>query len=172
VDLLVAAVITLLLVALLAWGGLQLAPTFAATPTLAAGGLAGTAGLATATTTPLAPPSATVAAAGSASPATPAAYTGVNVTVRAEQRAWVGVKVDGLEVFGGLMPPGEAREFIGQSVVEVITGNGKGTRIIWNGVDQGLLGDFGEVVIRLWTVEGLVLPTPSPTPQVTPTPGN
>jgi hypothetical protein len=175
-DLLVATVITLLLAALLAWGGLQLAPTLIATPTLAAGGLAGatagSAGPATATTTPLAAPTATVATAGSASPGTPAAaYTGVNVTVRAEQRAWVGVSVDGLEVFAGLMPPGEAREFIGQSVVEVITGNAKGTRVIWNGVDQGLLGDLGEVVVRLWTVEGMLLPTPSPTPAVTPTPG-
>jgi hypothetical protein len=172
-DLLVATVITLLLGALLAWGGLQLAPTFAATPTLAAGGLAGTGATAgsgspaSATTTPLAAPTATLAL-----PTPAAAYAGVNVTVRAEQRAWVGVTVDGVEVFAGLMPPGEAREFVGQSVVEVITGNGKGTRVIYNGVDQGLLGDLGEVIVRLWTLEGMVLPTPSPTPQVTATPGS
>jgi cytoskeletal protein RodZ len=168
-DLLVAAVITVLLGALLVWGGLQLAPNFAATPTLVpAGALAGTEA-AQASATPTRPPPAT------ATPALPtpaAAYTGVNVTVRAEQRSWVGVKVDGAEVFAGLMPPGEAREFIGLSVVEVVTGNGKGTRVIWNGVDQGLLGDLGEVVVRLWTTEGMVIPTPTATPEITGTPAN
>ncbi|MCC6187719.1 MAG: helix-turn-helix domain-containing protein [Anaerolineales bacterium] len=168
-DLLVAAVITLLLGALLAWGAWQLAPTFAATPTLpAAGALAGTnAALPSATATHA--PAATATAA-LATPA--AAYTGVNVEVRVELRSWVGVKVDGREVFAGLMPPGEAREFIGAGMVEVITGNGLGTRVVWNGVDQGVLGDLGEVVVRLWTLEGMITPTPTPTLAVTPTPGN
>jgi hypothetical protein len=167
-DLLVAAVITLLLGALLVWGGLQLAPSFVATPTIAPTAEQGGTSAAGAAGTATRPPAAT------ATPALPtpaAAYTGVNVTVRAELRSWVGVKVDGSEVFAGLMPPGEAREFIGQSVVEVITGNGQGTRIVWNGVDQGVLGDLGEVVLRLWTVEGMVVPTPTPTPQVSATPG-
>jgi len=93
------------------------------------------------------------------------------VTVSAEQRVWVAVKVDGAEAFAGLMPPGEAREFIGQSVVEVTTGNGLGTRVIWNGVDQGVLGELGEVVTRLWTLQGMVVPTPTVTPEVSATPG-
>jgi hypothetical protein len=101
------------------------------------------------------------------SPAAAIAYSGVNITVQAEQRTWVNVKVDGVDSFAGLMPPGEAREFVGQNVVEVVTGNGKGTRIIWNGADQGILGDFGEVVIRLWTLNGVMTPTPSPTPTAT-----
>jgi hypothetical protein len=59
---------------------------------------------------------------------------------------------------------GETREFTGNSVVELWTGNAKGTRVVFNGNDQGVLGNFGEVVIRLWTLEGVVTPTPSPQP--------
>jgi hypothetical protein len=94
------------------------------------------------------------------------------VTVRAELRSWVSVKVDGVEAFAGLMPPGEARAFVGQGVVEVVTGNGKGTRVIYNGVDQGLMGQLGQDVDRLWTLQGMVIPSPTitPTPSITPTP--
>jgi transcriptional regulator with XRE-family HTH domain len=163
-DILVAVVITLALAALLVWGAGQVFPGLLGTATATVTALTGTAGtLAPGTTPSPAPPTATPP------PPTPAqTFSGVNVTVSAEQRVWVGVKVDGAEVFAGLMPPGEAREFIGQSVVEVTTGNGLGTRVNWNGVDQGVLGDLGEVVTRLWTLQGMVVPTPAPEPSATP----
>ena len=65
----------------------------------------------------------------------------------------------------------EARAFVGQGVVEVVTANGKGTRVIYNGVDQGLMGQLGQVVDRLWTLQGMVIPsaTVTPTPSMTPT---
>ncbi len=91
-------------------------------------------------------------------------YVGVNLVVRAEQRLWVRIVVDGVETFAGQMVAGETREFTGNSVVELWTGNAKGTRVVFNGNDQGVLGNFGEVVIRLWTLEGVVTPTPSPQP--------
>jgi hypothetical protein len=61
---------------------------------------------------------------------------------------------------------------VGQGVVEVVTGNGKGTRVVYDGVDQGVLGELGQVVDRLWTLQGMVIPSPTitPTPSVTPTP--
>ena len=46
--------------------------------------------------------------------------------VRAEQRTWVRVVVDGAEAFAGLMPPGTSKEFNGQTLVELATGNGQG----------------------------------------------
>jgi cytoskeleton protein RodZ len=157
-DVLVALVLMVLLGAVLVWGGLQLATTFAAAPTPTELGQAATSGPpATATRAPEA--TATVAL-----PTPAASYEGINILVRAEQRTWVSVTVDGQVAFAGLMPPGEAREFNGQSVVEVLTGNGMGTRVIWNGVDQGLLGQLGEVVTRLWTLEGMAIPTPTPAP--------
>jgi cytoskeleton protein RodZ len=168
-DVLVSAVITVLLVALLVWGGARMAAGLAAataTPTASfVGGQ--TTPAATASETPAVEATATLDL-----PSPAASYSGVNVTVRAEMRTWVSVKVDGAEKFAGLMPPGEAREFVGQGVVEVVTGNGKGTRIVYNGVDQGVMGELGAVVDRLWTLQGMVIPTPTitPTPSVTPSP--
>ncbi len=167
-DVLVAAILSLALGLLLLWGGSQVFS-----------------GLADAETTP-------TAAAASATPALTAAatspaviedvvptqplptplpdYTGVHVLVRAEQRLWLRVTVDGVENFSGLLRPGESQEFVGQRVVELATGNGKGTRVIWNGVDQGTLGGLGEVVVRLWTLDGMITPTPTSTPPPTRTP--
>lgn len=168
-DVLVATVITLLLVALLVWGGSRVAAG------LAAATVTPTASFVAGLTTPAAPASDTPVVEATATldlPSPAASYSGVNVTVRAELRAWVSVKVDGTEKFAGLMPAGEAREFVGQGVVEVVTGNGKGTRIVYNGVDQGVMGELGAVVDRLWTLQGMVIPSPTitPTPSVTPTP--
>jgi len=165
-DVLVAAVITLALAALLLWGGLQWAARLR--PAGAGPALAQATVPASATLTPEAGDAPTSAPLPSPLPA----YVGVNVTVRAEQRAWMKVTVDGTEIFSGLMKPGEARDFAGQSLVEVLTGNGKGTRVIWNGRDQGTLGEVGEVVARAWTITGMVIPTPTvtPTPTATETP--
>jgi hypothetical protein len=42
--------------------------------------------------------------------------------------------------------------------------------VIWNGRDQGTLGEIGEVVVRLWTLEGMITPTPTITPIPSETP--
>lgn len=170
-DLLIAAVVTLGLGLLLLWGGAQLASGLTATATrtrapatVTPGVGASAAGLDTPTPLP-------VEASPTLSLPTPLPnYSGVNLIVRAEQRAWLSVKVDGAEVFSGLMVPGASKEFVGQQVVEVVTGNGLGTRVIWNGRDQGTLGEIGEVVVRLWTLEGMITPTPTLTPIPSATP--
>jgi transcriptional regulator with XRE-family HTH domain len=160
-DFLIAGLVTALLVALLLWGGAQLAASAVTpTPTRAAlSGLIATPTLAgTATPTPI--------------PATPTptlnfipVNTGnVNVSVLAEQRIWARVLVDGVESFAGLLPPNTRRDFSGQTVIEIVTSNGRGTRIIWNGQDQGALGlAQGQVVIRLFTSDGAQTPTPTAT---------
>ena len=157
-DVLVATVITLLLAALLVWGGSRLATGLTAATATATASFAS--GLTTAgpTDSPTAPVEAT-ATLDLPSPA--ASYSGVNVSVRAELRSWVSVKVDGVEKFAGLMPPGETREFVGRGVVEVVTGNGQGTRVVYNGMDQGVMGELGTVVDRLWTLQGMVIPSPT-----------
>jgi cytoskeleton protein RodZ len=157
-DVAVASLITLVLVSLLVWGGSQLASGAGATATATRSSLVAlVTPEPTQAVTQAPPPTPTPAAT------TPAlAYSGVNVTVHADQRVWVGVRVDGLEIFSGLMPPGEAREFVAQNVIEVATGNGKGTRVVYNGLDQGPMGEMGQVVIRLWTLQGMLTPTPTP----------
>jgi transcriptional regulator with XRE-family HTH domain len=102
----------------------------------------------------------------------------IDLRIVGEMRAWARVIVDGEEEFSGRISPGDMLEFQGQQLIEVTTGNGAGLRVYFNGQDQGLLGSFAEVVIRLWTLEGAMTPTPTQqleppatsTPETTPTP--
>lgn len=114
----------------------------------------------------------------------------VSIQLRIEMRAWIQVVVDEEVEFQGRALPGEVLEFVAENVIEVSTGNGAAVRVIYNGTDQGLLGELGQVVSRLWTLGGILTPTPtqtrtplptstetqtsvpSVTPAVTPTPTN
>ena len=113
---------------------------------------------------PLSTPSPT------ALPPLAAQSSGVDVRLVVERSAWIQVLVDGQESFRGRVTPGQLLEYVGQEVVEVTTGNAAGFRVFYNGQDQGTLGALGEVVIRLWTTEGVLTPTPTQThtPTVTP----
>jgi len=165
-DVLVAAILSLALGLLLLWGGLQVFSGLADAETTPASATASvTPGLTATATSP-----AIDVAPTQPLPTPLPDYTGVHVLVRAEQRLWLRVTIDGVEDFSGLLRPGESQEFVGQQVVELATGNGKGTRVVWNGVDQGALGGVGEVVVRLWTLEGMITPTPTSTPPPTRTP--
>jgi cytoskeleton protein RodZ len=94
----------------------------------------------------------------------------VNLRILAKQRAWVRVLVDGEEAFSGRMLPGEEQTFNGLESVEVTTGNGAGVRIYYNGQDQGTMGDVGQIVIRIWTLDGVLTPTPTQTQTPTASP--
>jgi cytoskeletal protein RodZ len=91
----------------------------------------------------------------------------VNLQVIAERESWVQILVDGEETFKGRMRAGERYDYLGEERVEVFTGNGGGIRVIFNGQDQGLMGDVGKVVTRVWTPRGGQTPTPTQT--LTPT---
>jgi len=169
-DVLVGGTVTLLIVVLLFWGAAQFITHLLQTPTPTVSATTTASGATSAATLPPLEATATIQL-----PTPLATYTGVNLSVRAEQRVWVRVTVDGAEAFAGLLPPGASKEFTGQNVIELVTGNGQGTRVIWNGRDQGTLGEMGEVVDRLWTVDGMIVPTPTAgapvsTPTQTPTP--
>jgi cytoskeletal protein RodZ len=102
-------------------------------------------------------------------------YTDVRIHIIVLQRAYLEVTVDGkIEPggFSGRVLPDETYDFIGRQTVTVSTGNGAGIRVIFNGVDEGTMGHFGEVVSRIYTPTGIIAPTPSPslTPSVTSTP--
>lgn len=92
------------------------------------------------------------------------------------RRAWMRVIVDGEVEFEGRVIPGSAYSFSGEFEIELITGNGAGLQVFFNGTDLGVLGVYGEVVYKLFTPEGVLLPTPTSTavptstPQASPTP--
>jgi cytoskeletal protein RodZ len=101
-----------------------------------------------------------------------APVSGVQLRILGQRRSWISVRVDGDERFTGMINTGDILEYRAQDVVEIATGNAGGVRVFFNGQDQGAMGDVGQVIIRLWTRDGMVTPTPteSPTPTQSVTP--
>ncbi|MCZ2127026.1 MAG: DUF4115 domain-containing protein [Anaerolineales bacterium] len=99
----------------------------------------------------------------------------VAVNVYAVERVFVRISADGKLEFEGRFAPNESRFFEADEQVAILTGNGSALRITYNGTDLGLMGGLGEVVNRIYLVDGVatptatVSPTPTLTPQTTPT---
>jgi cytoskeletal protein RodZ len=93
----------------------------------------------------------------------------VQIYITVLHRAWLRVTVDGEVEFEGRVGPGNAYTFAGEVQIEVLTGNGAALQLFFNQTDLGILGEYGEVVYRLFTKEGMVLPTPTITSTPTPT---
>ena len=169
-DLIIAAVITVSLLAVLIWGfGLVasslrgqsqadspfLIPTF--TPTAEGETSVAEQSSLAIVQTPT-PPSIEI----------PAVLTdAIDLRLLIERRSWINVEVDGEVIESRRAAPGELLEFQGEELIKVTTGNGGGIRVFFRGDDQGLLGELNEVVIRLWVREGAITPTPSATPNPT-----
>ena len=111
---------------------------------------------------------ATDAETGSLLPVTP--QTGIQLYITVQQRAYMRVTVDGKVEFDGRVIPGSAYPFVGESQVEILTGNGAALEIFFDGVDLGAMGAFGQVVNRVYAREGILTPTPSNTPPPSATP--
>lgn len=94
----------------------------------------------------------------------------VQVYIVVQQRAWMRVTVDGEVAFEGRVLPGSAYSYAGNERIEMITGNGAGLQVIFNQQDLGVLGLFGEIVQRVFTIQGVILPTPVALPTSTPAP--
>jgi cytoskeleton protein RodZ len=99
----------------------------------------------------------------------------VQVYVTVLQRAWMRVTVDGKPEFDGRIIPGSAYQFSGKQQVEILTGNGAALEVFFQQQDMGPMGNFGQVVDNVYTLEGILLPTatitatPSETPKPSPT---
>ena len=96
----------------------------------------------------------------------------VKVTVIVMERTFLRVTVDGEIKQNDRVSPGAALVFDGNSRIEVLTGSGNAVQIIFNETNLGVMGNFGEVIDRIFTVNGIETPTltPSPTPSITPKP--
>lgn len=95
---------------------------------------------------------------------------GVQLTILVVERTYLKVIVDGEVKQEGRVVPGAALNFEGKSRVEVLTGSGAALQIIFNQQNLGVLGSFGEVVNRIYTLNGVETPTPTPSPSPTITP--
>ncbi len=94
----------------------------------------------------------------------------IQVYVVAIQRAWLRITVDGEVAFEGRVVPGSAYSFSGTEQIDLLTGNGAGIQVVFNQQDLGILGSYGEIAERTFTIEGVQTATPSVLPTSTPVP--
>jgi len=174
-DIFVVAIIALGVIVVLIWGGQKLFANIGSGENAAAVAIAGDEISLPATTNTPAPTISAFSEATQLITEEPTATSTlilnvldtVNLQVIAERESWVQVLVDGEEAFKGRMRAGERFDYLGEERVEVFTGNGGGIRVIFNGQDQGLMGDVGQLITRVWTPRGGQTPTPTQT--LTPT---
>jgi cytoskeleton protein RodZ len=148
----------------------ELTATPATSPTLTPGAPPGP----TSTRTPAATPEQATAqstadlTAESPTPATLEPGAGVTLSITITEENWVEVTVDSINVFRGLLNPGEEGSWQAQREIILRLGNAGGAEVTVNGEFLGTLGDRQQVVEFAWGPEGEV--TPEPTATATPTP--
>ena len=98
----------------------------------------------------------------------------INIVIIPKQQAWAQIFSDFSLVYEGRLLPGNAYEYSGDEIVEIITGNAGALEVFFNDQDIGSAGLIGQVEILTFTENGLVGPTPTITPtptlEQTPTP--
>ncbi len=93
----------------------------------------------------------------------------VQVNLTAAQSTYMRVTVDGKVQFEGRADLGSAYTYQGAKQVEVLVGNAAALKVTYNSQDLGLMGNFGEVIDRVYTAQGVVTPTSTQPPTATPT---
>ena len=102
----------------------------------------------------------------------------IRLKVAVDKTAWLRVVVDGEVQIESLANPGFEQEFVAYKQLEFLTGNAGGVKLTLGDQELPPLGDVGEVVAFVWTLEDgqvkEITPTPKPTstpkPKRTPTP--
>jgi cytoskeletal protein RodZ len=93
----------------------------------------------------------------------------LSINIIVIERTWLRVIVDGKTAFEGRALPGVAMPFEAETSIEVMTGNAAALQIYFNQRDQGLMGGFGELADRVYTVAGVATATPTQAPTGTAT---
>jgi cytoskeletal protein RodZ len=185
-DFLIGSVLIGLLLAFMAWGAVRILasqedlPLSPTAPSIADVLLVTPSPSQTSTLAPVTPtrpaaafiPPADEAAESSGTPAIEipdAGQGGVQIYITVLQRAWMRVMVDGKIEFEGRVIPGSAYNYAGEERIEVLTGNGAALQIFYNQQDLGVLGFLGEVIDRVFTLDGIQTPTATITPTTTQT---
>jgi len=84
----------------------------------------------------------------------------INLSIVANQRAYLRITSDNKVVFSGRVVPGNAYEFSGSEAVELLTGNASALDIYFNQQKIGSIGGTGEVKSLIFTADqGYATPT-------------
>jgi cytoskeletal protein RodZ len=94
----------------------------------------------------------------------------IQLNIVSVERTYMRVSVDGKVQFEGRTTPGTAYSYDARSQIDILVGNAAALKITLNGRDLGLMGNFGEVIDRVYTVQGAVTPTSTQPPTATATP--
>ena len=91
----------------------------------------------------------------------------VSLRIVAETDSFAEIVVDGEQAYRGRLQAGEQLSYTANTAIEITTGNAGGLRVFFNDRDEGLMGEIGQVMVRIWTPRGAQTPTPTIT--MTPT---
>lgn len=118
------------------------------------------------------PPDGTAAATGEAGIAFDE-NAPIQLNIVINQRTYLKVIADDKTVFEGRSQPGNAYPYSAAESIEVIAGNAAALQVIYNEMDLGILGSFGEMVDLVFRGGAVMTPTPrfspSPTGTLAPT---
>lgn len=93
----------------------------------------------------------------------------LQIYIVAQQRTFLRVEVDGVTEFDGRVVPGNAYPFSGDERIELVSGNAAALQILFNQVDLGTIGSYGQVTNLIFEAQGVITPTPRFTNTATPT---
>ena len=94
----------------------------------------------------------------------------IQISIVARQHVWVRITVDGEVVFQDRVMPGSAYSFYGDERIDLLAADGSALQVYFNQQDLGVLGSFGEVVERVFSIQGVQTATPAVPPTRTPEP--
>jgi cytoskeletal protein RodZ len=117
-----------------------------------------------------APPAASASDQITPTSSIPTSNAPLQVYIVAKGRAWMRVTVDGKLTYQGRVTAGGAYTFTGSNQINLITGNAAALQVFFNQQDLGALGLSQEVVNRVFTLEGALIPTATSQPTATTTP--
>ena len=94
----------------------------------------------------------------------------VVVSINVVGRSWTRITADGVVVFEGLLRPGTTVQYQAQQVLDIQASNGAGLDVVFNNLPIGRLGLRGEAVDTTFTPDLVLTPTPDEAPTATFTP--
>jgi hypothetical protein len=79
----------------------------------------------------------------------------IQVILQMEQRSWVRVRVDGQDVYTGILEPNIVQTYEGSNLIEIVAANAAALRITYNGVEQQAYGQQRQQVELKFSPNGV-----------------